>query len=96
LLRELEGILLSANPWFPATCSQELWDELRILIQKGVRVIKLKLMPPTRHKQDPRATLPIEAEEVHVVTLLGAHYEMYVCVFCFYFTPNNKTPNPYQ
>jgi len=95
LLQELEGILRSDNPWCPATCSQELWDALRGLVHAGVRVIKLRLVQPTRHKQNPRATLPIEAEEVHVVTLLGAHYEMYVCV-CFCFTPNNTTPNPYQ
>ena len=62
-----------ANTWFPPTITQELWDAVRILVRARVRVIKLKLAEPTRNAG---VALPIEPDEVHLIQLLGAYYEM--------------------
>jgi hypothetical protein len=64
-----------ANTWCPPTFTQELWDEVRLLLRAGVRVVRLKLAEPARNPAA-RTALPIEPDEVHVIQLLGAHCEM--------------------
>ncbi len=57
-------------------------------------MLKLALVQPTRVGN----TLPIEPEEVHLLTLMGAQYEMCDRHFDFVFdlrpnTPNRLVPN---
>jgi hypothetical protein len=72
--------------------SPDLWDEVRILVRAGVLVLKLALVQPTRVRVG--NALPIEPEEVHLLTLMGAQYEMcdpHFDFFVFDLMPN--TPN---
>jgi hypothetical protein len=75
LLRVTQCGGTDANTWCPPTFTQELWDEVRIFVRAGVRVVRLKLAEPTRNSAA-RTALPIEPDEVHVIQLLGAHYEL--------------------
>jgi hypothetical protein len=75
LLAELEA-LLTTDEWYPPNMTPELARHVGDLLRSGVRVAKLRLVPPSHSPDDP--TVTVAPEEVHILRLWEAIYEMYV------------------
>ena len=75
LLAELEA-LLTADEWCLPNMTPELARHVGDLLRSGVRVVKLRLVPPSHSPDGP--TVTVDPDEVHIIRLLGAVYEMYV------------------
>ncbi len=77
LLVELNTLLI-AGEWTPTNMTAELACYVRDMLRSGIRVVKLQLVAPSDSCSSDTSMAAVAPDEVHIIRLLGAIYEMYV------------------
>ena len=77
LLAELDTLLI-AGEWTPPNMTAELACHVSDMLGSGIRVVKLQLVAPSDSYSSDTPMAAVAPDEVHVIRLLGAIYEMYV------------------
>jgi hypothetical protein len=77
LLAEMEALMITGE-WIPPTMTEELACLVGDLVRSGIRVAKLRLVAPdTPSPSSDEPTVAVAPNEVHILRLFEAIYEMY-------------------